>query len=182
VRVRTVPSMRRKGSPTVVCQVWGCFSTRLLIVSRIFVLEPTYASAYDIRDRDKREHACGVPRSMLSIAGMGCVRTRKMICCRVVFVVVLELLGGDGLAEVEAEGAEDVLLGGREGCRLGQVGTGERGRHGVFVRVCLCERGVSTGRRRLAVDTGGREVSVSFQPWCGRLQDIDWVCEAWVRG
>ena len=56
-------------------------------------------------------------------------------CCRVVLVVVLELLGGDGLAEVEAEGVEDVILGGREGCRLGQVGTGERGRHSC---ACLC--------------------------------------------
>ena len=31
--VLTVPSMRRNGRPTVVCHVWGDFSTRLLIVS-----------------------------------------------------------------------------------------------------------------------------------------------------
>ena len=31
----TVPSMRRKGRPTVVCQFWGDFSMRLLMVSRI---------------------------------------------------------------------------------------------------------------------------------------------------
>ena len=30
---------------------------------------------------------------------------------RVVFVVVLELLGGDGLTKVEGEGVEDVILG-----------------------------------------------------------------------
>lgn len=51
-----------------------------------------------------------------------------------VFVVVLELLGGDGLAEVEAEGVEDVVLGGCEGCRLGHVVSGESGGHCCEVR------------------------------------------------
>lgn len=39
-RTRTVPSMRRKGRPTEVCQFCGLFSIRLLIVSRSCVLEP----------------------------------------------------------------------------------------------------------------------------------------------
>ena len=46
-----------------------------------------------------------------------------MISRRVVFIVVLELLGRDGLAKVEGERVEDVLLGAGESCVL-RHGTG----------------------------------------------------------
>ena len=39
------PSMRKNGRPMLVAQDWGERRMRLLRVSRIFVLVPTYASA-----------------------------------------------------------------------------------------------------------------------------------------
>ena len=57
-RARTVPSMRRKGRPMLVCQVCGDFSIRLLIVSRMCVFWPAYASARAPTD-DRRQAAIG---------------------------------------------------------------------------------------------------------------------------
>ena len=55
VAVLTVPSMRRKGRPTVVCQFCGDFSIRLLIVSRIVVFWPAYASGkWSVHTRELR--------------------------------------------------------------------------------------------------------------------------------
>lgn len=48
-----------------------------------------------------------------------------MVSARVVFVVVLELLGGGGLTKVEGEGVEHVLLGVGKGRVLRDLGPDE---------------------------------------------------------
>ena len=68
----------------------------------------------------------------------GGVAAHKMICCRVMFVVILELLGGHGLAKVEGERAEDVVLGARERVGLGHLVGGERGGHGCARVRAVC--------------------------------------------
>ena len=90
--------------------------------------------------------------------------TRKMVCRCVMFRVVTKLLRGHGLAKVEREGLEDVILGvrkggvlrgRREGGRIAGVGDWVRGcrywcywcccssdwcKHDCFCWSCLYER------------------------------------------
>ena len=66
-----------------------------------------------------------------------------------VFVVVLELFGRDGLAEVEGEGVEDVVLGRGECLGLWQLAAAEldrTGGHFSFARVSVLvfDEGVRT--------------------------------------
>jgi len=67
-----------------------------------------------------------------------------MVSARVVFVVVLELLGGGRLTKVEGEGVEHVLLGVGKGRVLRDLGPAElcvsdgRGHLGGFLCGALC--------------------------------------------
>lgn len=66
------------------------------------------------------------------------LRTWKVVGRRVVLVVVLELLWGHGLAKVEGESVEDVLLGVGEGRvlrdrRARELGVADRCCHGFSV-------------------------------------------------
>lgn len=177
----TVPSMRRKGRPTVVCHVCGDFSMRLLMVSRISTSSNVckrgrvseYTHAQRRGDKNRRSISIlftgvGTLVRVGEVVGGGCehttpaqnglVRTCEpdtrsqrlsehgfMAARTVVLRVRPELLGGDGLAEVEGEGLEDVLLAVRKGrglrCHV-------RGRHILFVvreeRSSVRSRGADT--------------------------------------
>jgi len=68
-------------------------------------------------------------------------------CRGVVLVVVLELLGGHGLAKVKGECVEDIVLGAREGVWLGHLVASECDGHGCLCRLLLL-------------------LPEAFAPWC----------------
>jgi hypothetical protein len=96
-------------------------------------------------ESDVERKAKGARRS----SAFSYVGVREVVGRRVVFVVVLELFGRDGLAEVEGEGVEDVVLGRGEGLGLWQLAAAELNRtggHFSFVRVSVLvfDEGVRT--------------------------------------
>lgn len=72
-------------------------------------------------------------------------RTGKVVSCRMVFIIILQLFRRDGSAEIKSEGVEHVILGRRKRRRLRNFRTGElyvaKCRHGVLCRradACVC--------------------------------------------